>query len=72
MDAQQAEYREMRAQIDARFERELARSDALHAEARRRHEELVARMDRKFDRQTSLILASWLSTITTLLYLNLR
>ena len=39
---------------------------------RRRHDELVARMDRKFDRQTALILTSWLSTIATLLYLNLR
>jgi len=72
LDAQQAEYRELRAQTDARFERELARSDALHAEHRRRHDELVARLDRKFDRQTALILASWLPTIATLLYLHLR
>lgn len=51
---------------------EQIRSDALHAESRRRHDELAARMDRKFDRLSILILTSWLSTLATELYLHLR
>ena len=61
-----------RAQADDKYERQLARSDALHAEDRRRHDELVARLDRKFDRITLLILGTWLSTLATELYLHLR
>jgi len=74
MDAEQAkrdtEAMELRKLIDSRWESGLARSDALHAEHRRRHDELAARMDRKFDRQTALILSTWLSTMGTLLYLH--
>jgi len=72
MDAEQAKRDREAAEQRAALAEERKRSDALHAEARRRHDELVARMDRKFDRQTALILTSWLSTIATLLYLNLR
>jgi len=72
MDAEQAKRDREAAEQRTALAEERKRSDALHAEARRRHDELVARMDRKFDRQTALILTSWLSTIATLLYLNLR
>lgn len=51
---------------------EQVRSDLLHAEARSRHEALMAGWDRKFDRLTILILTSWLSTLATELYLHLR
>ncbi|WP_374582322.1 hypothetical protein, partial [Pseudoduganella sp.] len=77
---------EQRAQIAAILERwdknaaeqraaiaaEQVRSDLLHAEARTRHDALVARNERKFDRLTILILTSWLSTLATELYLHLR
>ena len=77
---------EQRAQIAAILERwdknaaeqraaiaaEQVRSDLLHAEARTRHDALVARNERKFDRLTLLILTSWLSTLATELYLHLR
>lgn len=76
MDAEQVkrdkEYSELQRQIDDKWNRSLERSDALHAEGRRRHDEAMARIDRKFDRLTLLILTSWLSTIATELYLHLR
>jgi len=59
---------EQRAAIAA----ERARNDGLFTEERRRYDDLVARLDRKFDRITILILTTWLSSLATELYLHLR
>ena len=72
MDAERARQDEIAAEQRAAIAAEQVRSDLLHAEARTRHDALMARWDRKFDRLTLLVLTSWLSTLATELYLHLR
>lgn len=59
-----------RRDADARELRTLIENRS--AEGHRRLDDAMARIDRKFDRQTVLILTSWLTTMGTLLYLHFR